>query len=210
MGDANVSGLLLSWFSSYLSERHQFVALNGASSDLAAVSSGVPQGSILGPLLFILTFNDIFDLFLSSDSLLTGYADDVTYSKVVMNDADFGKVNSDLNVISDWLLGQNLSLNIGKVKCMLVSCKKSRSSPPVLINNQRIEQVSSFKLLGVTVTQDLSWSAHIGEICSKAKRTIGLLYRLFGKAGPTILGHLYKVFSQIYARPFFCYLGPQS
>ena len=76
---------------------------------------------------------------------------------------------------------------------MLVSRKKSRSAPPVLINNQRIEQVSSFKLLGVTVTQDLSWSAHIGEICSKAKRTIGLLYRLFGKAGPTILGHLYKV-----------------
>ena len=127
LGDPNVSGLLLSWFNSYLSDRRQFVALNGASSELAAVSSGVPQGPILGP---ILTFNGIFDLFLSSDSLLTGYADDVTYSKVIMNDNDFNKVNSDLSVITDWLLSQNLSLNIGKVKCMLVSRKKSRSTLP--------------------------------------------------------------------------------
>ena len=106
---------------------------------------------------------------------------------------NFGKVNSDLGVISDWLLSQNLSLNIGKVKCMLISRKKSRPVLPVYIDNQRIEQVSSFKLLGVTVTQDLSWSTHIGNVCSRAKKTIGLLYRLFGKAGPTTLSHLYKV-----------------
>lgn len=191
--EADVSGPLLRWFHSYLSDRRQFVAVNGTSSKPASVTSGVPQGSILGPVLFTLSFNGIFNLDLSSSSLLTGYADDVTYSKVVRDSADTDQANSDLGIIADWLLAQNLRLNLDKVKSMVVSRKRSPPAARVTIGDREIEQVSSFKLLGVTISRDLSWRAHIDNTCSQAKKKIGLIYRLFGKFGRATLSHLYKV-----------------
>lgn len=193
LSEADVAGSLLCWFRSYLTNRRQFVAIQGFSSDPAAVTSGVPQGSILGPLLFILTFNDIFNLNLSSNSLLTGYADDVMYSKVIKEGSDFGAANSDLSTISVWLQSQSLRLNEDKVKCMMVSRKRSVPEAEVLLGERRIEQVSSFKLLSVTISQDLSWRSHISNTCARARKTIGLLYRIFSKAGPATLNHLYKV-----------------
>ena len=83
-----VTGKALMWISDYLSGRRQFVALEGESSPLAGVTSGVPQGSILGPLLFLASFDGIFRLPLSPSSEITGYADDTTYSKKISDDQD--------------------------------------------------------------------------------------------------------------------------
>ena len=83
----------LAWFKDYLSDRSQFVVVQGSSSPLSSVTSGVPQGSILGPLLFIVAFDGIFHLPLSNNSSLIGYADDLTYSRILSCDEDLTAID---------------------------------------------------------------------------------------------------------------------
>ena len=192
LSSSGIGGQLLSWFSDYLLDRQQFVCLNGASSDPARVTSGVPQGSILGPLLFLLAFNSIFQVPLSDHTNMTGYADDITYTKVVASPDDLSSLDSDLASINAWFGQQQLRLNLNKVKCMVISRWKTPPSPDIYISGQSIERVSSFKLLGVTITPSLSWQPHISHVCSQAKKTIGFLYRLFGGSTTRCFSRLYK------------------
>ena len=96
-----VSGFLLCWFRSYLTDRLQFVAITGASSITAEVNSGVPKGSFLGPLLFLLSFDSIFSLVLSSRTNLTGHAYDVTYTKAVFCNQDLTDAHLYLLLLHD-------------------------------------------------------------------------------------------------------------
>ena len=112
------------------------------SSNLANVTSGVLQGSILGPLLFLQSFNGIFELKLSDKSCSTGYADDVTYSKAVFNESDVMSVNSDLATIHLWLVSKNLRLNLSKVKWMLISRKKKVPAITVSVEDHVVERLS--------------------------------------------------------------------
>ena len=189
---AGVSGHLLDWFTSSLSDRQQFVAVQGCSSLNTAVTSGIPQGSILGPLLFLLAFDGIFRLNMSAKASLVGYADDCTYSKAVHLDADLEDINSDLALINSWLKSQNLRLNHSKVKCMVISRRSSPPSPVLFVEGHRVELVSTFKLLGVLIDSTLSWRSHIETVCTRAKKLIGFLYRSFKLSGPSCLNHLYK------------------
>ena len=114
LAGSGVCGSLLVWFCDHLTERSQRVVLQGSFSHSIAVPSGVPQGSILGPLLFILTFNGILKLALSSGSGLIGYADDVTYYKCLTSAEDAPAVNSDMGVICDWVDENKFKLNYVK------------------------------------------------------------------------------------------------
>ena len=143
-------------------------------------------------MLFLLAFDGIFRLGLSANSLLTGYADDVTYSKASFSPSDLDEVDSDLEKLSAWLKANHLRLNLDKVKSMTITRKRSEQSPPIRIDGRTIQQVSNFKLLGVVISQDLSWRDHIQSICCRSKKLLGFLYRVFGAAGPRCLGHLYK------------------
>ena len=192
LSSAGVSGSLLDWFGCYLSGRQQFVAIHGAASTLAPVTSGVPQGSILGPLLFLLAFNGIFELTTSPNSSLVGYADDCTYTKAVYSDGDLPSINADLAHITAWLSDQCLRLNLTKVKWMSISRKTSPPRPEITVQGSSIQQVSSFKLLGVMVDPDLSWRSHISSVCTRAKKLTGFIYRTFKLAGSPCLSHLYK------------------
>ena len=192
LSTAGVTGKLLQWFRSYLENRQQFVAIQGGTSSPAAVSSGVPQGSILGPLLFILVFDGIFRLGLSASTNLTGFADDVTYSKATFCDSDIAEVVPDLEKINSWLGRKFLSLNLDKVKAMVITRKKNRPAPNISLQGHCIEQVSSFKLLGVTVSDDLSWRDHILSVCARSKKLLGFIYRAFGVASKSCLNQLYK------------------
>ena len=144
------------------------------------VLSGVPQGSVLGPLLFLVYIDDVSDILLSDGSALNLYADDMLLYKPVKSPEDFRHIQSDIDCISDWVSCNNLTLNPNKCKTMIISRKRNSVSPPHLIlNGTPLEQVNTFKYLGVLLSSELSWSAHIESICTKARKLIGLLYRRF-------------------------------
>lgn len=178
-----ITGPLLSWFRSYLSNRSQLVAVHGADSNPVPVLSGVPQGSVLGPLLFLIYVNDLCLSTFSLNSSLVLYADDTTLYKPIIDSADLVSFQSDINTIHDWFCCNHLTANASKTKVMVISTKKDPfPNLNLLLNNQPIERVSSAKFLGIWITDRLSWNLHIENICSKARKTIGFLHRSFQSA----------------------------
>ena len=107
---------------------------------------------------------------------MVGYADDCTYFKVIFKPEDYLSVDNDLAAILLWLKDNSLCLNLSKVKRMLVPRCTKPPNRAISIEGHAIEQVSCFKLLGVTVTQDLSWSHHIRDVCSRSRKLCGFLY----------------------------------
>ena len=152
------------------------------------MQTGVPQGSILGPLLFIIYMNDICESSALFDFIL--YADDTTLS-APLGEFRFSStgenpshptINLELNKIFKWLTANKLSLNVDKTKFMIFHFpqhKLDKSRIPLIeINGVTIQQVHDFNFLGITITDTLSWHAHIEKIATKISRTIGILNRL--------------------------------
>ena len=170
------------WFRSYLNERSQFVSVKGVSSHNREVSTGVPQGSVLGPLLFIIVMNDLPASI--SNGKLFMYADDVI---LVVSDATTQIINDKLNIfmaeLHNWLLKNKLILNVQKTKVMLVgSHQRIRTlGDPTLrvsVTGQTIECVSLFKCLGVTFDNNLTFKKHIENISLIIKQKLGIVRRL--------------------------------
>ena len=194
-----VNNHLISWLRCYLSNRSQQVIVNGSSSPPAEVVSGVPQGSILGPILFIIYINGITKVNLSAWSKLTLFADDMSlsYARIVTSSSDITPLQNDIDSIYSWSSSHHLSFNKDKCKYMIFSKKKSSpllTHPPVLLlGNTSLERVHQYKYLGVTITDDLKWESHINIVCGKARRIIGMLYRnLYFHSSPEFLLHMYK------------------
>lgn len=176
-GFANES---LALIDSYLSNRQQYTDIDGVTSSFMNLSTGVPQGSILGPLLFIIYINDLHE---SSNSFsFLCYADDTTLSVSLSNDTSntvAGLLNEELNKVNDWLQLNKLSLNIDKTKCMMFHTKQKVFEKPILqIDNCVIEYVDNFNFLGVIINKNLSWNTHLDVIAKKISKTIGILSRL--------------------------------
>ena len=150
---------------SYLTERSQCVVVNGASSQPVHVLSGVPQGSVLGPLLFIILFyvNTLTNLKLSGGSKLVMYADGLVLHKAIITEEEWIPFQDDINSIVQWVDENLLTLNTSKCKCMLLT-RKVNTMPHLFLNNDLIEEVRSYKYLGVTVSTDLKWDMHITSI----------------------------------------------
>jgi hypothetical protein len=176
----DVHPTLLKWTCSYLTSRVQRVVVNGATSSEVHAVSGVPQGSVLGPLFFLIYINSASDLGFSPGTHITLYADDILLSKPVICHEDFIGLQTDINSLFQWSTGRRLTFNQEKCKFMLVTRRRNPGDPPVLaLGEHAIAQVFQFKYLGVTVTSDLSWGKHIHILCTRAKRMLGLLYRTF-------------------------------
>ena len=168
---------ILSWLCSYLSNRQQFVRVNGENSQSIAVCSGVPQGSVLGPLLFLLYINDITKLNFSSNSRLSLYADDILLYKPISCKTSYEELQQDIERLSRWSDKHMLSFNTKKCKCMLISNKQNHTPPSLSLNNQPLEFVREYKYLGIILTSNLCWSSHIQYICKRARRVLGIIYR---------------------------------
>ena len=158
---------LLNWIHSYLLNRSQRVVVNGQMSPPLPISSGVPQGSILGPLLFILYINGLTNLPLSPSTQLILYADDIFLFHPISSHSDLSSLQSDLDTISTWLSSKSLQLNSSKSKYIYFSRKSPScfdSFPSLSLLNVPLNRVPSFCYLGVTLTASLSWSTHILSI----------------------------------------------
>ena len=171
----------LAWFRSYLCNRKQFCRVNGVSSKIESIDVGVPQGSCLGPLLFLIYINDLPQAV--QNSAVSMYADDtcLCYQSSdinVLNEA----INNDLKQLDTWLQGNKLSLNVAKTNSMLVSTKqkhnilKSRNEDLDLkIRNNELEIIHKTKYLGVQIDNSLNWKEHIKTVSTKVSRAIGFL-----------------------------------
>jgi len=169
------------WIHNYLAGRQQKVVLNGASSETSPVTSGVPQGSILGPILFLIYIDDIVKTNISMASSLVLYADDILLYRPICTREDYSILQEDINSISNWATANLMTFNTSKCKSMLISRKRTPCSPttPLHLNGIPLETVTTFKYLGVLMSSNLQWSPHIQDVCTKAHKIIGLLYRQY-------------------------------
>ena len=164
----------------YLENRQQIVFYNGTKSDTSNITCGVPQGSVLGPLLFILYINDIYAV---SDNLdFTLFADDTSILNTNKNLNDLqAETNEELKKLNDWFKANKLSLNISKTKYIIFSSRKikiAKNQIVIKLNENPLERVESTKFLGVYVDKHLLWKEHIKIVESKIAKTIGLLYKV--------------------------------
>ena len=171
---AGICGSLLEWFTSYLNDRTQRVVLKGESSDWGGIEAGVPQGSVLGPLLFLVFVNDITGIVTSNIRL---FADDVTLFITVDDPTESSNIiNNDMTSIENWSSQWLVTFNPRKTKTMLVSKKRNRvQHPNISFSGEPLENVSQQTHLGVTFSSDLSWTNHITYITCKARKLIGIL-----------------------------------
>ena len=174
---ADVARSVLTWFKSYLFDRRQRVVLPGANSNWTFIRAGVPQGSLLGPLLFLLYINDIVS---EIDSNIQLFADDTSLFIVVDNPLTAaGQLSIDLEKISQWATTWLVSFNPTKTVAMLFSRKLNKTSPFTYLHaNHKITEVDSHKHLGLYLSKDCTWHKHINYITEKARTRINIMRRL--------------------------------
>ncbi len=170
-----VGGTLLDWFQSYLSSRSQRVVLSGKSSSTLYTNSGVPQGSILGPLLFLIFINDI------EENLVTDlyvFADDCALADqyTCLNEVET-RLNRDLDIIANWARRWYVTFNHEKTVLINFSLKKTRSHPRIFFDSVLVSHVDEHRHLGMIFTYNLNWSQHIRSIATRALQKIGVLRR---------------------------------
>ena len=187
-----IRGQANSWFKSYLTNRYQSVTLNGETSEKLPIGCGVPQGSILGPLLFLIYINDMNLAF--KHALVHHFADD---TNLLYSDKDPKRLkkimNSELKLLFDWLCANRLSLNVNKTEFIIFRPpRKTLNYRFVLkLNNTSIYESHKIKYLGILLDDRLSWKVHLSELSKKLSRSVGMLYRLRHFCPNTVLRSLY-------------------
>ncbi|KAL5257075.1 hypothetical protein ACHWQZ_G012112 [Mnemiopsis leidyi] len=172
-----IDGFLLKFFVEYLSGRKQRVVIGNTFSDDLNVASGVPQGSILGPLLFVLFINDIGDRVSSSSNILL-YADDTKLYREIHCVADSEILQADITALNDWALENKMKFHPDKCNVLTVTLKKNDMDRfTYKLGQTPLQFLQSEKDLGVNITSNLCWTNHCNNLCSKAKRNLGFLRR---------------------------------
>ena len=167
------------WIKSYLSNRVQVFAVNDTVSPYLNIGCGVPQGSVLGPLLFSMYINDLpaATTFPLQTALFVD--DTIIFASGKTTDSISSRLNAIMACVNQWLLDNGLSLNAAKSKCMLIHSRRKRPSAlNIALNGSIIEQVETFKLLGVIIDHHLHWRPHIDSIVKSASRNVHLMRRL--------------------------------
>ena len=165
---------LIPWIASFLSGRRQRVKLGKAVSGWLPVNAEVPQGTKLGPILFLVMVNDLQCR--SGKSEMWKFVDDVSISETLPRNADLSTIQSDLNSVTVWSSNNLMKLNADKCKVMHICFLREQSDLPSLyIGNQVLETVSSHKVLGLILQNDLKWNEHIAISVNKASKRLHIL-----------------------------------
>jgi len=168
--------------SSYFEHRKQYVECSGCRSEYLDVITGVPQGSVLGPILFMFYLNDFFEHLSQTDCKIFVFADDIQLlfkgksDSIVQTEL---QINDCLLKVQDWMNDNRLTINASKTKAMLFKSQRAQDlSLSLVLNNTNIEFVSSMKCLGVIIDDKLSFEAHVNSICASTNFTLKRLYSL--------------------------------
>ena len=171
-----IRGVVNNWFNSYLSNREQFVKIGESNSSLCRIKCGVPQGSILGPILFLIYINDLNQISTIIKTIM--FADDTNLFLSGKNISDIEKqFNKELIILTEWFNSNLLSLNIKKTSYIVFSNKRN-INVNLLLSGVQISRVDDTRFLGVVISSNLSWNKHIDVIVSKISKTVGLLSKV--------------------------------
>ena len=163
------------WINAFLCYRQQRVVVNGVKSDWAPVVSGVPQGTVLGPLSFSLHINDITADIASEIRL---FADACVGYREIKNKEDTLKLQRDIERLGNW--ARTWGMRFQPVKCNMMQLTRkhlNKIQASYILEGAVLENVDNIKYLGVTISNDLKWNTHISNICTKANRSLGFLRR---------------------------------
>ena len=188
-----IKGPLLQWFKHYLTNRNQRVVIEGKESTWGEIKAGVPQGSVLGPLLFLVYINDIT---CAVNSNIRLFADDTTiFIEVEDPTLAAEALNKNLSEISKWAKQWLITFSPPKTESMLVSLRTSDiNHPPLYLDSTEIKEVVHHKHLGVTLSNNLKWEAHVQAVTSKAGKRLDVLSHLMYKLDRTTLQTMYTSF----------------
>jgi len=191
-----IHGRLLAWFIDYLTDRMQRVVINGQCSNWGSIGAGVPQGSVLGPLLFLLYINDIVHVVNHCNIRL--FADDTClFIEVDDREQTANLVNDDLDAITAWSNRWLVKFSPSKTKSLTISNKyDAQLNPQVSLMGKHIEEVDSNTYLGLRLSNNLHWKAHINDIALKARRKLNLMIPLKMKVDRKSLEVMYRSFVQ--------------
>jgi hypothetical protein len=189
-----IGGKLLEWLKDYLTERQQRVIINGEFSDWGNIEAGVPQGSVLGPLLFLIFINDITHAIRHCKIRL--FADDTClYIEVEEPDVQAQEIDEDLASLDKWAKKWHVDFSPPKTEELIVSTKRDPPvHPSVSLDGTTVKRVPHHKHLGLTLSKDLSWNKHITEVTDKATRRLGILRKLKYKIDRLSLERIYLAF----------------
>ena len=171
-----VTGRLLNWLADYLNNRHQRVVVDGAASKWSPVTTGVPQGSILGPMLFVIFINDAPEV-INNEVVPALFADDTKLYKNITSVNDCNQLQETLTNLVTWSQDNNTKFNGSKCKVLSVTRKKAPVSFPYHLGSKELLRVDDEKDLGVIFSSKLQWNLHINQMVSKANRQLGVLKR---------------------------------
>ena len=189
-----ISGTLLHWFEDYLKDRVQRVIINGQFSSWTDITAGVPQGSVLGPLLFLVFINDITNVV--TDCHLRLFADDTClFIEVDNRQQSAVLINKDLENIQKWSTDWLVTFNASKTESMVIGLKQNKGAHPKLyLHDTPVTEVSKHKHIGLWIENNLSWHEHISDISTKAEKRLNLLKQMKFKLSRKTLEKLYFCF----------------
>lgn len=192
-----IRGFSQNWLRSYLEDRQQFVHINQHKSSLKNILCGVPQGSILGPTLFLLYINDISKISKKMKFIL--FADD---TNILCSGEDLQKlifdITQEMQTLMNWFNVNKLSLNLKKTKLMCFGFRKINTPVHIMINNTNIERIKQHGFLGVIIDEKLSWKPHINCLRSKVAKCVGVMKRCSLVLNQKSLFILYNSFIMAY------------
>ena len=198
-----VQGVELAWFSNYLTERKQRVVMNGVPSQWAEISTGVPQGSILGPLLFVIFVNDLPSVV--EECTVNLYADDTALYSVHSDPGELSRrVQEDLQRVAEWITRNGLRMNVNKTQLLVLNRKGKQSiadSVQVSVGDSKLQKQDCVKYLGVSIDKDLSWKTHIEQIRAQCMAKLAAIRR----AGSYLPCHVRKLLYQSFVLPHLDY-----
>jgi ribonucleases P/MRP protein subunit RPP40 len=174
MKSLEINEKIVSWTLNYLSKRKQRVIVRGVKSDWLEIYSGVPQGSVIGPLLFLIHINDINHGIASKMSI---FADDNKIMSIVNTEEDIRVLKNDLNKLEDWCIANDMRFNSDK--CSVMHCGKNNIRSDYSIFNQVLRKTDSEKDLGVVINSDMKFKDQVTAQAKKANRVLGMIKRNF-------------------------------
>ena len=185
-----IDGKTLKWIDSFLCFRQQRVVVNSIKSDWAPGLSGVPQGTVLGPVLFSLCINDITT---DTDSEIRLFADDCVCYREIKGREDAVRLQEDIDRLGCW--ARKWAMRFQPVKCNIMQITRKRIkkiNASYNLEGTVLDNVENIKYLGVTITNDLKWNTHVSNICTKANRTLDFLRRTLSAYPQDVKESAYK------------------